>query len=440
MRKTLILQLLLILTVSGYAQQIDSVNYYIQHFEYEKAILEIEKWEHDSLPSDLLFLKASAYKKVNKYTEAIAGFDELLKIDSTNTNNLVELADCYKSIGAYKKSQELYTLALIVNPENNYLLQQLANSYFLDDSFEKAKNQYLQAWQNDSSYYLAKQIARCCEKLEKADSAETFYKRALQFIPFDNYSTYRLGTIYKNQDSLAKASEIIDPWIEQDSTSSKMFLLSGSVHFLLKEYREAAELFDHCLILGDSSEYVFKFLGYSHFKNDRYDLARIYLKKAFATDSLNVDLCHALGVACDKSYYRPEAIEYLNHCIDLVTPSPDYFAAIYQDLASAYTSNFNHKEALDAYLKANEYTPGDTMLVFQIASHYDHMLKDEEQALRYYEKFLAMRPESKPVRQIQGLGIDVSYFDFVERRIAAINEEKFWNGEHPDTLKVEEKK
>lgn len=435
MKKTLFLQLGLILVVSGYAQQIDSVNYFIQHYEYAKAILEIETWEQASLPSELLLLKASAYKKLNKYPEAIAGYEELLRTDSTNTTTLVELADCYKSISSYKKSQELYGLALVANPENNYLLQQLANSYFLDDSFDKALHKYKLAWQNDSSYYLAKQIARCCEKLERTDRAEVFYKLALQFIPFDNYSSYRLGTIYKNQDSLVKACEIIDPWIEHDSTSSKMFLLSGSVHFMLKEYREAAELFDQCRVLGDSSEYVLKFLGYSHFKNDNYEKARIYLEKAFATDSLNVDLCHALAVACDKSYYRPEAIEYLNKCIELVTPSPDYFAAIYQDLASAYTSNSNQKEALDAYLKAYGYTPGDTMLVFQIASHYDNIMEDKDMALKYYQKFLAMRPKKEPKNQPQGKGFEVSYFDFVERKIAEIKEEQFWKGEVNDTIK-----
>jgi tetratricopeptide (TPR) repeat protein len=150
-------------------------------------------------------------------------------------------------------------------------------------------------------------------------------------------------------------------------------------------------------------------------------------------------LIHALGVACDKSYYRPEAIEYLNHCIELITPSSEYFSAIYQDLASAYSNNFNQKEALGAYLRALEYTPGDTFLVFKIASHYDNMMGDKDMALKYYRQFLSMRPQKIPANQRKGVGIDVSYFDFVERKIAALKEEKFWNGEASDSTKKEVK-
>ena len=76
------------------------------------------------------------------------------------------------------------------------------------------------------------------------------------------------------------------------------------------------------------------------------------------------------------------------------------------------------------------------MLIYKIASHYDHWIRDKEMALQYYEKFMLTRPkDKKPLPDILG-AVVVSYYDAVEKRINEIKEEMFWEGEKADPIDV----
>jgi tetratricopeptide (TPR) repeat protein len=155
-------------------------------------------------------------------------------------------------------------------------------------------------------------------------------------------------------------------------------------------------------------------------------LAKDFLEKAYLKDTLNPDLCYTLGLACDFSVYKELGVFYLSKTIELVTPSPDFLSQVYQDLANANTGFYKYDEALTAYLTAFELTPNDTLLIFKIASHYDNWLKDKENALVYYQKFMDTRPKkNKPLPKMPGVMV-LSYYEFVERRMTEIREEMFW--------------
>ena len=430
MKRIFILIVALAASQLFFGQQQDSALIYFNQYEFEKAILCINQIPSEQMQKEVLFIKGKSFAKLHKYNEAIEVFEELITQDSTNTQNYIELALCLEAQNQYKKAIPVYIQALGLSGNNAYIMQNLGACQYKAEKYGNAKNTYLIAFANDSTHYLAKQLARCYVKLNHPDTAIAYYEYALIKKPLDSYSTYRLANLYKDVDRLDDGATITGAYLRHDPDHRKICRLNASIHFLRKAYSLSAIQFAHCMELGDSSEYVYKYLGYSFYKLEKYPEAMQAMEKAFATDSLNVDLCHALGIACDMSYYRPEAIAYFKKCIELVTPAPDYFASIYKDMGDAFASNFDREEALDAFFKAHEYVPNDTFLVFKIASHYENLMKDKEKALLYYEKFLAMRPPTKNTsNQEQGKGIDVSYFDFAERKIADLKEDQFWNGD-----------
>lgn len=420
------------------AQQYDSISNYIQQYEYQEAINQIDKIVNYSADLELIILKATALKGLNKHQEAIPYYVQIFKNDTSNLKSIVELANCYQSIGNYKNTQKLYSRALLINPQNNYLFQQLANSYYLDNDYKNALKYYLSAYSTDSSYYLSKQLAKCYDNLNKIDTAIFYYRKTVELNPVDFQSTYRLAGLYKQKEDYEKGIFLTDSFLEQDSTNIKMIKLNGFLYFLNKDFTKSTERFEQCIALSDTSDFVNKYLGYSYFKMEEFQKAKDYLEKAYQKDTTNIELCYVLGLSCDYSIYKKLGIEYLSKTVDLLIPSPTILSQVYQDLAAANTGYYKYEEALGAYLKAYELTPNDTLMIYKIASHCDNWIQDKNLALKYYQKFMTTRPKDRkplPKMPVPG-GIEISYYDFVERRMNEIKEELFWQGEKIDTTSL----
>lgn len=408
------------------AQDLDSVRFLIEQYEFQNAIDRMDNLTGNELNQEITELRVSALMGLYKYQEAIPYLEKLYLQDSLNTGRVTELANCYLLLGDFIMAQKYYLKALQMNPDNNYVIQQLANSYFKLDAFAKAKNYYLKVYDSDSTLYLSRQLAKCYENLDATDTAVYFYQISMIFNPSDFESTYRLANLYKTGEEYVKGISLTDTYLLKDSSNFKMLRLSGFLHFLNGTYDRSVKRFEQCVALGDTSDFVNKYLGYSYFRTGEFELAKDYLEKAFLNDTTNADLCYALGLSCDYSIYKKLAIYYLNKTIDLLTPSPEYMSHVYQDLATANTGYSKFNDALDAYLAAYELTPNDTLLIFKIASHYDNRTDDKETALFYYQKFMDTRPGNRQaLPKMPGMMV-VSYYDYVEKRMADIKEEMFW--------------
>ncbi|MBN2349590.1 MAG: hypothetical protein JXJ22_12155 [Bacteroidales bacterium] len=417
-------------------QKIDSVLVYMQQYQYEKVLVYIDTFFPDNKSNEICLIKGTALKALKKYQEAVPNFLYVFQSDSTNIQVIINLAECYNSLNDYKEAQYFYRKGSNLQPENNYFVQQLADSYYANEQYNAAKEYYNVSLKKDTVFYLVKQIAKCLDNSGKADSAILYYECALELNPDDFQSVQRLANLYIKEEDYEKGIKITDFYLLSDSGNVKILRLSGYINFLLKNYIKAAERFYSCIQLGDTSTFVNKYLGYSYFKLKEYAEAKDYLEIAFIEDSLNADLCYALGLSCSLSYYKKLGIDYLEKAIELIVPPPESLSRIYQDLALAHTGYYQYKEALDAYFKAFDLMPDDTLLIFSIASHYDNWIKDKYTALKYYKIFMKTRPKqdrSLPVLPVEG-GLVVSYYDFTDRRIKEIEEEIFWTGEQTDTV------
>jgi tetratricopeptide (TPR) repeat protein len=422
MRSTLIVALSFTF-MNVFAQRFDSISSYIQHYEYQKAIDQIGKVDDSDLA--LVKWKATALKGLNRYQEAIPYQEIVFKNDTTDLRNAVELANCYQSLGDYKNAQKIYRKVLPGNEQNNYLIQQLADSYYLDEDFANAIITYLMAYKSDSSYYLTRQLAMSYDNSDKADTAIVYYKKAIQLNPIDFQSTSRLANIYKQKKDYKTGIALTDLFLKYDSTNVKMLKTNGFLNFLDKDYKTSTQRFEQCLLLKDTSDFTTRYLGYSYFKTENYEQAKVFLERIYQKDTANVELCYALGLSCVYSYYKKAGIEYLNKTIDLLVPSPELLSQVYKDLANAYTGFYKYDEALVAYNKALELTPNDALLIYEIASHYDKWMNNREMALKYYQNFMATQPKDKksiPTIPLPG-GVVVSHYDYVEKRIAEIRKE-----------------
>ena len=408
------------------AQVTDSVDYHISRYNYEKAL---ELLNQDNSKEGWL-KKGLVFKSLDQYQEAIACFSKCLAEDSTDVKVRIELATCFESLNNYPAALELLIKVHHSTPENLFVIQKLANVYFQNDQFGQAVDYYQKAaLSGDTTYFIAKQLARCYEKMDSVDQAIDYYLKALAFNPADYPSTQRLANIFLKLREILNGLVLTNSFLEIDSTNTKILASNAYFHFLDSSYTKAIDQFERCIALNDTSQFVIKNLGYSYFKNEDYEPAKEYLEKAFWRDSTNAELCYLTGLACSYSVFKKLGIDYIAKSIDMVTPSPQLLSKMFSELGKAHTGFYQYPEALEAFLKALELNDTDPLLVFTIASHYDHCINDKEKALAYYRRFMETRPNNTATeKKVLTHGtIEVSYYEFVQRRIEELEKEAFWS-------------
>jgi tetratricopeptide (TPR) repeat protein len=366
------------------AQNKDSIAALMQVYDYQGALQQIGEINPDSLDAETLYMKATAFKALSKFPEAITCFDLLYKRDTTNVKVVLELADCYKSSNNSRKPQQLYEKALLLHPANKYLMQMLAGSYFTTEQYNKAKELYFQACDQDTSVFLLKQTGLCCEKLLQDEEAIFFYMRAIHWAPDDYQPAFRLANLYKNLREYDLGIAIADSFLKRVPDNRDVMRLCGYLHYLNKDFSNAIRRFEQSVTLSDTSVFVHKYLGFSYFKQNEFPKAIINLEKVFAVDSSDTELCYALGLAHDV----PKSIRYFRTAINQVTPAIAMLSTVYQDLALALTKDWKYEEALAALLKARELVPGDPAIVYKIGVHYDNWMENKAMAVQYYRDFL----------------------------------------------------
>jgi len=427
---------MLLFAINSQSQHLDSINYFIQNYDYLKTIDMINKTDIDERDYVLLSIKASAYKGLSKYQEAISCYQKILNNDSANLKCNIDLALCYQLLGDNKNACALFEKALILDKKNYFLIQQLANSYFFSEDFENALLNYLKGYSIDSSYYLTKQIAKCYEELSNIDTAIIFYEKAIEMNSNDFLSTYRLTNIYRKKENYEHAIKLTNSYLNQDSLNLKILRLQGLLLFLSKDFEGSIKQYKKCLTLNDTSELTNKFIGYSYFKFGDFKNAKYYLEQAYLKNYLDMELCYLLGLACNYSDDFVLGAEYLNRAIDLSITSPLFLSQVNQELGRAYTNMFEYELALSSFLKAYDLTPNDVSLIYKIARHYDYCIKDKTLALKYYNFFLVAHPKKELSTQKTSVNGELSYsnYESVLKRIDEIKEDMFWQGKNSDTI------
>jgi tetratricopeptide (TPR) repeat protein len=424
----LIFGILLLLPTGKAEAQNDSIAWNMQNFDYVRALELIGNQQAKDSDLVLVNYTATALRGLNKHQQAIPYLEKLLKADSTNIRNLVELALCHQVTGNNTLSREYFSKALEFKPKNSYLIQQTATAFFQENNFRKALELYFLAYTSDSTTFLQRQIAKSYDNLGVIDSAMLFYAKTIMGNPSDFSSTYRLATLLMQIGAIDESLAVGDNYLSIDSTNIRMLRLSGQLHFTLENYEKSIARFNRCLELKDTSLVTTKYLGYNYYKTEKYAEAARYLEPAFKLDSLNSELCFLLGISHSRSYYPFKGIQFLDKTIDLITPRPEFLSTIYQNIGKTYAAHNRPDKAIDAYLSAIQHSPSDTLVYFKLARQYDRMRRIE-QAISYYQDFLKYRGNRPPNQEprAEDEGLKVSYYDFAERRVAELKEQLFWD-------------
>ncbi len=398
----------------------EQVKVLMESCQFSQAVNLAEQFlSQDSTRVDLLLLTGKALAAGFQYREAVAALRKAEQLDSTNIKVLNELVDVYRQSGdagnAIVASRKITSLV----PGNRYFSLQLANLYYLEEDFRQAIAVLLPLYITDSStFFVAKQLGNCYNELKRSDSAIRFYRRALRICPYDPVVTGKLVNVFIREDNVAMALYWTQVYLSQDSVNIPILKQSAYCYYLLIDFKSSAKQLLECLRLGDSSKFIMKYLGLSYYKQDKYDTASPYFRKAFLADTTDAEVCFYYGVSEYRSLGVDTGLVYLNRTFRLLMPTPQFLSTLYVELAAANTATGHADTAIILLQKALESKPENNTLRFKIAYQYDFYLRKPYEALPWYREFLKnVVPGSQTT---ENLPQQVSYSDYANNRIKEI--------------------
>ena len=267
----------------------------------------------------------------------------------------LKLADCYYKRANYRQTAEL--------------LKNMPEDSLSHDAFRQLAYSYQKQGDNDSFIYWAGQL--------------------VNRFPMDGEVVAGLTLAYAKANQPEKGVICGMKYSLKDSTNILVNRALADAWFMNRDFKAAGKLYDRLLEQGDSTFNTLYSAGMCCSQLDSLERAYKYLKLAFLISGMQHTGCaYRLGVVCVDTKRYPEGLNYLNLAKELLRPDTTIMKAITLSQGEGYYLTQHYPEAVTAWKEHLAYNPTSVATYFNIANAYAYILKDDEQALTYYQQFL----------------------------------------------------
>ena len=367
--------------------EVDTLQIYIRNAQYRQAVEFIDRMEPTK---ELLYQKALCFRYLNTHSNAIEILTALLEETPDDIPVLLQLASCYEAVSKYSKSFDCYDNLLRIDSTNTYFEVRKADLLYRSEKYALALDAYNRIDTIYNPNYITRCIAMCYEKLNQQGIAKNYFNDAWYLNESDVYSANSLVKIQVKEEDYLSAFVNSEKFIATDSTNATMNVLNAFVYYNLDYYDEAIERFEKCLQKGDSSLLVNRSLGYSYYLTGKDSLAHIFLQQATLQDTLNTNLLYVLGKVNYKLGYYPESVNCFLKILTIITPSDTELYGANKGLALAYEKTGEFNRAVGAYQATLRFVTSNQEkmeLLYTMATIADKELKQYFAAVSYYEQY-----------------------------------------------------
>ncbi len=362
-------------------------------------------------PWEELFQKGKYYREHSNSFRAMQYLEEAEKLHSSDTVRR-ELAMTYFNRGHYQKCIDL------------------CQSVLYPDSL-------------DSDFYL---IARCYEKMEKADSA-LFYQLIVADRNIENYNN--LATLCNTligADMINDALAYIDAYCTIDSTNSTINTVKAFALHKAGRHKEAIKVYEQLRAEGDDRSSTNYYLGLSYYlskgvsysnvyacdllhraveqtqrKNAailaRFAVSEISFHHVYITKKLfNDPKYHILPDSHLKALFdgvedfgeqqriteaiNKQGLADLEEAIELMQPNKEMLFYLFNHVGNRMTEMYKSSDAVYYYNRAKGIFPNRFNLYYQLAVNY-HRLKDYKNEMTCYQKYIELAPVDEDPETIE---------------------------------------
>jgi tetratricopeptide (TPR) repeat protein len=226
-------------------------NVYFNMAEYQLAIADFVtatnvKTEHEK--SDRAYFNLGlTYTETKDYARAIQAFDEAIRLNPSDADNLTSRGTAYFENGDYAQSIADFNEALALSPANAKIYYNRANAYSQAGQADNAVQDYTQAILLQENY------------------AQAYHERGLVYLETKAYD--------KAIADLQKALELSPENQETSSQLKNGYVLRGLNYLGVGNYNQAIDDFSEGIKLNQTDGDLFYYRGYCHSERKEYELA-----------------------------------------------------------------------------------------------------------------------------------------------------------------------
>jgi len=211
-----------------------------------------------------------------------------------------------------------------------------------------------------------------------------------------------LATLYKEQNKLREAVEILRKGFENNPSSYQIIISFGLFLTEVRQYDAAVEILEKGLALIDYDPELWNYLGVAYWRKGNFEKALDAYERALSLDYNYAIVFNNLGslylslfLTTGELKARQKAIRNFKKAIEL---DPDY-PSPYNGLGGAYRNAGNIEGAIYCWEKAVELKPDFSFPLYNLGLAY--LAKgDKAQALSYFAKYKekyyhSLSPEGK---------------------------------------------
>mgnify|MGYP005840993053 CR=1 FL=1 len=304
------------------------------------------------------YMLGKSYYQIAKYKKAKSLLQRVFTADSSNISAGTYLGLILMKLREYRAADQIHLALLIRDRTNAHIYKQLGISAFHQGNDSTAIA-------NTGKYFSQ------FEKWSQIPDADVLYYTGRNYLKVGEVR----AALFAFQEG---AKQFPDNRIFHREVAN---ILYGK-----QRYEEAVEPLTTLIALGDSSAGVYQRLGFCYYYLENMIRAKEAFRTAFTKDPSNGLTAFYLGITNRETGNSKEAIALFEQAEKLSYPA--YLGDLYIQTATAYQQAELFQQAIRAYTQAIEYTSQGRDILFHIATIYDDDLKDIQNAVEYYEKYL----------------------------------------------------
>jgi len=351
---------------------------------------------------------ARAYMIGNQYQMAL----QVLEKVEDESKSLSPKGEVYTALGNLPAAAETYEKLIVAEPGNKEAKASLGKIYLQLDKDVKARHLFDKLVKSDSTnLFYRRQYALACYRTDQLPEAISNYDWIVKHYPSDLASLLNLVNILQRKEFYASALGYLETGLDHFPGNIQLLKKTGELHFLTKNYPEAAHIYQSVLPV-DSSYIVKKYYGISLFFNRKEDQSLELLQSCYREIQSDDMVAFYIGLCLKRKADYKESAHFLETAIKLATPS--YMADFYHHLADVYGRDRRFEESIDCYKKVLEYDSTRVQVLFDMATTYEEFNNNKTIALGYYIEYLKRMGDS-----------DNTNIDYALGRIKKIKEDLF---------------
>jgi tetratricopeptide (TPR) repeat protein len=185
--------------------------------------------------ADKNFLKANKLYAENKFEEAVAAYEEAIKLNETQWGYFFNLGLAYKKMKKMDEAKGAFRKALELNPNSYSSNKELAEALGVEENYEEAKKYFLKATElspddADALYNLGV----VSTNLGQSEEALQAFLKAVEIKEDHPDALYQLGTIFIGQNNTEEAIKNLEKFLDIAPDHEKAAIAKQLLEYLKK--------------------------------------------------------------------------------------------------------------------------------------------------------------------------------------------------------------